>query len=184
MYSTCHAGAHLFHLSITGHEPEKKKEFCLLLVGFRWRLSGPNPYWMTWLTTEEVLLVLVHIELLRQDVWNTVQVHLVWYLGSFYACWRGSIKACLGDKEQIFVYYGGGKYPYLNLTVAEEESIIVLVHRLFVAVELQVEADPHLPCRHLMKQKTTCHCALVFKLFLYGCDWYLSPTQKVWQERR
>lgn len=53
-----------------------------------------------------------------------------------------------------------------------------------MAIELQVEADPHFPRRNLVQQETTRHRTLVFQLFLYGGYRNLCPTQKVWYEEK
>lgn len=50
---------------------------------------------------------------------------------------------------------------------------------LFIAKELQVEADPHLSCGNLMQEKTARHRAFVFQLFLYRCHGNFCPTQEV-----
>lgn len=96
-------------------------------------------------------------------------------------CEGGGIRVCLGDKKQpvLFGYAAGGKHPCVEVSV--QDSIVISVHPicLFVAIELQVKADPHFPCGNLVQQQTTCYRSLVFQLFLDGCHRNLCPTQKV-----
>ena len=145
--------------------------------GLMWCHSGPNSYWKIQMTSEEVLLVLADIKILRHDVWDTFPVSCCKGVHQSFVRWRKAAffiwLFCIWRKRSLF---------FLPVV----DSIIISGHPvwLFVAKELQVEADPHFPRRDLVQQETTCHRSLVFKLLLYGCHGNLCSTQKVWYMRR